>query len=83
MKKLLKGIGILLGVIVLAVAVFFVVQQIRTHKTLNDPRLPENYYESVRTGGELEKKYLGRGSYAVEHLTVPSDNKSIKNIYIF
>ena len=83
MKKLLKGIGILLGVIVLAVAVFFVVQQIRTHKTLNDPRLPENYYESVRTGGELEKKNLGRGSYAVEHLTVPSDNKSIKNIYIF
>ena len=83
MKKVLKVLGIILGVIVLAIVVFFVVQQIQTHKTLNDPRLPENYYELVQTGGELEKKYLGRGSCAVEHITVQSDNKSIKNIYIY
>ena len=83
MKKVLKVLGIILGVIVLAVVAFFVVQQIQTHKALNDPRLPENYYELVQTGGELEKKYLGRGSCAVEHITVQSDNKSIKNIYIY
>lgn len=76
-------LGIILGVIVLAIAVFFVVQQIKTHKTLNDPRLPENYYELVQTGGDLEKKYLGKGSFAVEHTAVKSDNKSIKNIYIY
>ena len=83
MKKVLKVIGIILGVIVLAIAVFFVVQQIKTHKALNDPRLADNYYESIPTGGELEKKYLGKGSFAVEHIAVKSDNKSIKNIYIY
>ena len=83
MKKVFKVIGILFGLIVLAVAVFFVVQQIKTHKTLNDPRLPDNYYESVRTGGELEAKYLGKGNYATDHITVKSDNKSVKNIYIY
>ena len=83
MKKLLKVIGIILGVIVLVVAVFFVVQQIKTHKALNAPRLPDNYYEMVQTGGELEAKYLGKGSYAVEHISVKSDNKSVKNIYMY
>ena len=83
MKKVLKVIGIILGVIVLAIAVFFVVQQIKTHKTLNDPRLPENYYELVQTGGDLEKKYLGKGSFSVEQITVQSENKSVKNIYIY
>ena len=67
MKKVLKVIGIILGVIVLAIAVFFVVLQIKTHKALNDPRLADNYYESIPTGGELEKKYLGNGGFAVEH----------------
>lgn len=83
MKKALKVIGIMSGVIVLAAAVFIVVQQIRTHKALNDPRLPENYYEFVQTGRELEAKYLGRGSCATEHIAVKSDNKSVKNIYIY
>ena len=83
MKKVLKVIGIILGVIVLAIAVFFVVQQIKTRKTLNDPRLPENYYELVQTGGDLEKKYLGKGSFSVEQITVQSENKSVKNIYIY
>lgn len=83
MKKVLKVIGIILGVIVLAIAAFFVVLQIKTHKALNDPRLADNYYESIPTGGELEKKYLGNGGFAVEHTAVKSDNKSIKNIYIY
>ena len=72
-----------LGVIALAIAVFFVVLQIKTHKALNDQRLADNYYESIPTGGELEKKYLGNGGFAVEHTAVKSDNKSIKNIYIY
>lgn len=62
---------------------FFVVQQIKTHKALNDPRLEDNYYESIPTGGDLEANYLGKGCYGVEHLEVKSDNKSIKNIYIY
>ena len=82
-KKMFKIIGIILGLLVLAASVFFIVSQINTHKALNDPRLPENYYEMVPTGGELEAKYLGRGSYAVEHIAVRSDNTSIKNIYMY
>ncbi len=83
MKKALIVLGIILGMIVLAVVVFFVVQQIKTHKTLNDPRLPENYYELIQTGGDLEKKYLGKGNFSVEQITIQSENKSVKNIYIY
>lgn len=83
MKKFLKVIGIILFVIVLIIVVFFVIQQIKTHKALNDPRLADNYYESIPTGGDLEAKYVGKGSYEVEHIEVKSDNKSIKNIYVY
>ena len=83
MKKFLKVIGIIMLAIVLIVVVFLVIQQIKTHKTLNDPRLPENYYELVQTGGDLEKKYLGKGSFSVERIAVQSENKSVKNIYIY
>ncbi len=82
MKKVLKGIGIIFGGLVLAAAVFFVVLQIRTYKTLNDPRLPENYEEAVQTGGELERKYLSKGSCSVEQIAVKTGNKAAKNIYI-
>ena len=82
-KKFLKVIGIIFLVIVLIVVVFFVVQQIKTHKALNDPRLEDNYYESIPTGGDLEAKYVSKGSYTVEYIAVKSDNKSIKNIYIY
>lgn len=83
MKKFLKAFGIIIGVFILALVVFFVIQQIKTHKALNDPRLADNYYESIPTGGDLETKYVGKGSLAVEHIAVKSENKSIKNIYIY
>jgi len=83
MKKFLKILGIVIGAVILALVVFFVVQQIKTHKALNHPRLPENYYETIQTGGPLETKYVGRGSCEVAHTSVESDHKSIKNIYLY
>ena len=83
MKKVLKILGIILGVIVLLAAAFLIYNAIKTHKTLNDPRLPDDYYASIQTGGALEAKFVGRGSYDVESIAVPSDNKSIKNIRIY
>ena len=83
MKKFLKVIGTIMLAIVLIVVVFLVIQQIKTYKTLNDPRLPENYYELVQTGGDLEKKYLGKGSFSVERIAVQSENNSVKDIYIY
>ncbi len=83
MKKVLKILGILLGVIVLLAAAFLIYNAVKTHKTLNDPRLPDDYYTSIKTGGALEAKYVGRGRYEIESIVVPSDNKSIKNIRIY
>lgn len=56
MKKVLKILGIILGVIVLLAAAFVIYHAVKTHKTLNDPRLPDDYYASIRTGGALEAK---------------------------
>lgn len=83
MKKVLIILGIILGVIVLLTAAFLIYHAIKTHKTLNDPRLPDDYYASIQTGGALEAKFVGRGSYDVESITVSSDNKAIKNIRIY
>ena len=83
MKKVLMILGILLGIIVLLAAAFLIYNAVKTHKTLNDPRLPDDYYALIQTGGALEAKYVGRGSYDVESIVVPSEHKSIKNIRIF
>lgn len=83
MKKLLKVVGIIVGIIVLMSALFIAYNLINTHKTLNNPRLPDNYYEMIQTGGELEAKYVNKGSYAVEGTCVKNENESIKNIYIY
>ena len=83
MKKILKVVGIILGVIVLIVAAFIIYNMIQTHKALNDPHLADNYYESFQAGGTLEGKYSGKGDYEVKSIAVKSDNKSIKNIYIY
>lgn len=58
MKKFLKVLGIIIGVVILVLVVFFVIQQIKTHKALNTPLYPDNYYEGYAAvaGGSLEAK---------------------------
>ncbi len=61
MKKVLKVIGvIILFLAVLIAALFYFIAK--------SPSVPENYTETVKTGGEIEAKYLAIGSYEVEHL---------------
>jgi len=61
MKKMLKVIGvIILFLAVLIAALFYFIAK--------SPSVPENYTETVKTGGEIEAKYLAIGSYEVEHL---------------
>lgn len=56
MKKRLKIIGIVfIGIIALAV-VFFIWN---SHRQL----LSKDYYKKIKTGGEIEKKYSGYGTY--------------------
>ena len=82
-KTMLKVFGIILGVIILIIAGFLIYGMIQNHKALNDPRLPDNYYEQFTASGTLEGKYAGRGSYDVTSITADSSNSSIKRIYIY
>ena len=61
MKKVLKVIGIIVFVIVALAAVLLISLSKR-------PAVPEDYTSMVRTGGDIEAKYLAMGSYEVEHL---------------
>ena len=61
MKKVLKVIGVIILLLVVLIAVLF-------HFISKSPSVPENYTDTVKTGGEIEAKYLAMGSYEVEHL---------------
>ena len=61
MKKVLKVIGIIILLLGVLIAVLL-------HFISKSPSVPENYTDTVKTGGEIEAKYLAMGSYEVEHL---------------
>ena len=61
MKKVLKVIGIIILLLGVLIAVLF-------HFISKSPSVPENYTDTVKTGGEIEAKYLAMGSFEVEHL---------------
>jgi hypothetical protein len=61
MKKVLK----IVGAIILIAAIAVIAVMIWLSKK---PAVPENYTETVKTGGDVEAKYLAMGSHEVEHL---------------
>lgn len=61
MKKILKIIGIVFLVIVVLVVGLFLYITSR-------PFVPENYTEKVKTGGDIEQKYLQMGQYEVSYM---------------
>ena len=61
MKKVLK----IVGVIILIAAIAVIAVMIWLSKK---PAVPKNYTETVKTGGDVEAKYLAMGSHEVEHL---------------
>ncbi len=60
MKKVLKGIGIFILVIVGLIILLFI-------KAALTPAAPTNYTETVKTGGDLEETYLKNGSHTVSY----------------
>lgn len=60
-KKILKIIGILFLVLILLVVAFLVYLS-------SIPAVPNNYTKTVKTGGEIEAKYLAMGSYKVKNI---------------
>lgn len=61
MKKVLKIIGIILLVIIGLIILFFVYASLK-------PMVPKNYINKVKTGGDIEKKYLQMGKYDVSYM---------------
>ena len=75
MKKLLKIIGIIIGIsIVLFTALLVIILFI--------PMIPNNYTKEVKIGGDIEIKYLSMGDYKVKK--VKKDGSEItKKYYIY
>ena len=67
MKKGMKIFLIVIAVIaILAIAGKFALQKLFTN-IANAPFVPENYTETVKTGGDIEAKYLAMGSHEVSY----------------
>lgn len=60
MKKVLKIIGIVVLVIIVLLIILLIALSLK-------PSVPENYTNTVKTGGDIETKYLKNGSYDVEY----------------
>ncbi len=75
MKMVLKVIGIILLAIALFLAAIVVISN-------TAPVIPGDYHEKTPTGGEIEAKYLAKGTYEVSSLTFKR-NDSLKQILVF
>ena len=87
MKKIMKIIGIVLLCIIALIVIFVICASLK-------PSVPKNYTETVKTGGEIEAKYLKNGSHEVEYFEqgtmqnfkkyevwYPADMKNPDNLY--
>ena len=59
-------IGVLILVITLSILLMLLSMQ---------PFVPNNYTQTVKTGGELEARYLAMGTSQVEHMEVPTEEE--------
>lgn len=67
MKKVLKFLSILFIVLAAFVAFIFI-------KGAVTPMVPNNYTQTVLTGGTLEETYLQMGPYEIDHYEEPADD---------
>ena len=68
MKRVLKIIGIVFLIIVLAFVGLYLYAD-------NKPAIYKGYRSDIETGGKIEEKYLGDGSYETEKLTIKAPEK--------
>ena len=73
MKRVMKVLGIVILVAVVAVAALVVKGYIQSKK----PSVRENYYADFSSPCPLEQKYSQPGGYAVSSVDTPSDDKRI------
>ena len=84
MKKAMKVILIIILIIaVLTVLLWFGLKKI-WHNIMTAQMAPDNYTTEVKTGGDIEAKYLTMGSYKVKYFTLDyTDNEDIKTVSIW
>ncbi len=58
MKKVVGAVGIILLILVILIVILLI-------KGASSPAVPENYTETVKTGGTIEARYLKNGGYSV------------------
>lgn len=78
MKKALKTIFIVIAVVV-AVVILLIGLLVWKSK---EPMVPLDYVDTVKTGGDIEAKYLKKGDYEVSYYEVPT-NDSLKKYEIY
>lgn len=63
MKKIFKVIGVMILIIILLfIGLIFIISFV--------PAVPKNYTNDVKTGGDIEKKYIAMGSYDVKDIKI-------------
>ena len=70
-KKLMKILGVVLSVVIILIIIFFI-------KAALTPAVPKDYIETVKTGGEIEAKYLKNGSFEVKYYEQKVDDDFAK-----
>ena len=76
MKKVLKIIGIVLLAVI-------VIGGIALKLLGNLPAAPNNYQQTTQTGGEIEAKYMQKGTFEIRHFTVESDDVLQKHLVYY
>ena len=66
--KVLKVILIVVVILVITISILLLLLSMQ-------PFVPNNYTQTVKTGGELEAKYLAMGTSQVEHMEVPTEEE--------
>ncbi len=68
MKKVIKIIGIIILIPILLIALLFI-------KAAFTPMVPNDYEKTVKTGGDIEAKYISHGKYEVSYYEKKTDEK--------
>ena len=83
MKKLMKIVLIILGIIlILILAVFFYIKSMLPNGGGNND-ITEGYYERFQSDAPLEMKYAHPGSFEISYTEFASDNESIGKVRVW
>ncbi len=83
MKRVIKILGRIVGILLIVIAVILVLLIIKGKIDERRPYLTDNYYEDFISDSSLEMKYSQRGGFETEYAEFDSDNKNIKTIRVW